>query len=124
LAGTVTPGAELRLVALDGSNRACEGRTKEFRANGQGDFYSPPIQSFSGVRVVMAHNFFPWALCIKEQTTWAVVRQDRTYTLVDTGPAFLVELSCQQAARGWKCSATENWNPSQELIAALEKRNP
>jgi hypothetical protein len=124
VAGDVTPGAELRLVALDGSNRTCEGRAKEFRANGQGDFYSPPIQSFSGVLVVMGHRLFPWALCIKEQDTWTVLHQDRTYTLVDTGPAFLVELSCQRAAAHWKCGATQNWTPSQELITALEKRNP
>jgi hypothetical protein len=51
-----------------------------------------------------------------------VLYQDRTYTLVDTGPAFLAELSCQQNQHRWTCTAKENWTPSQELLMALEKR--
>ena len=124
MAGTVTPGAELRLVALNDSNRLCEGRAEEFRANDKGDFYSPPIRSFSGFLFVMAHRTFFWAVCIKERDTWRVLHLDSKYTLVDSGPAFLVELSCQRTAANWKCSAKEIHTPSRGLITELEKRNP
>ena len=119
--GTLVKGAALRLVVSEGAD-PCKGESKEFKATNDGEFYAGPIREFNPVLAVMAHTYFPWAVCIKEQSEWIAVHKDRTYTLADTGPAFLIEMSCVRAD-SWECEATHIWEPTPELISALEERN-
>ena len=112
-------GATLRVVASDSEKGACAGKAHEFKTTAEGAFYGPPVRTFDFFMFVMAHSFFPWAVCTNREGTWVPLHQDRTYTLVDTGPVFLVEMTCQDM----KCEAKENWEPSPELIKSLEARN-
>jgi hypothetical protein len=113
----------MRLVVSETTRLPCAGRVHDFRANAQGEFYSPPIQSFSLTLAVMAHTFFPWAVCIRSENTWKLLHQARTYTLVDTGPSFLAEFECALEFSEWRCRVTENWSPSASLIERLQKLN-
>jgi hypothetical protein len=128
VAGSVTshgvplPSASLRLVA-SGNAAPCEGATRDFKSTKEGLFYAPPIRQFNFFIAVMAHKFFPWALCIQQEDGWAVLHHERTYTLVDTGPALLLEISCDEGT-DWRCEGKPNWEASPELIGELEKRNP
>lgn len=119
--GEPQAGALLRVVALDpeGSGSSCEGKSHEFKTTSEGTFYGPPVRTFRFFMVVMGHTFFPWAVCVKQNDAWAPLYQDKTYTLVDTGPWFLVEMSCHDMT----CMAKENLEPNAELIESLEKRN-
>ena len=127
VAGSVTshgvpiPSASLRLVA-SGNVSPCEGATRDFKSTKEGLFYAPPIRQFNFFMVVMAHKFFPWALCIRQEDSWAVLHHERTYT-VDAGLVWLEEISCDEGA-DWRCERKPNWEPSPELIRELEKRNP
>ena len=116
------PSASLRLVA-SGNAGPCEGATRDFKSTNEGLFYAPPIRKFNFFMVVMAHTTFPWALCIRQEDRWAVLHHERTYTLGDTGPVWLLEISCNEGA-GWRCERKPNWEPSPELIREIEKRNP
>jgi len=120
--GVPMPSASLRLVA-SGNIGPCEGTSRDFKSTKEGLFYASPIRQFNFFIVVMAHKIFPWALCIQQEDRWAVLHQERTYTLVDTGPALLFEISCNEEA-GWRCEGKPNWESSPELIHELEKRNP
>ncbi len=112
----------LRLVVVELKDQPCAGRNVEFQTNANGEFYAPPIRTFSWVMIVMAHAYFPWAVCANTGSTWTVIHQDRTYMLADTGPAFLVNLNCSMAT-DWTCDAKEIWSPSQDLLRQLESRN-
>ena len=97
VAGSVTShgvplsSASLRLV-VSGNAGPCEGVTRDFKSTNEGLFYAPPLHQFNFFIVVMAHKFFPWALCIQQEGRWAVLLQERTYIFVDTGPGFLLEI--------------------------------
>ena len=90
-----------------------------FESETDGFFYVEPIREFNPVLAVMGHGFFPWALCVKRADSWLPLHQEREYTLVDTGPAFLVRLTCSVDD---KCKAEHIWAPSEELIEELEER--
>lgn len=127
VAGSVTshgvpmPSASLRLVASSIAG-PCEGATRDFKTTNEGLFYAPPIRQFNFFTVVMAHKFFPWALCIRQEDRWEVLHHERTYT-VDAGLVWLEEISCNEGA-SWRCERKPNWEPTPELIGELEKRNP
>ena len=116
------PSASLRLVA-SGNAAPCEGVTRDFKSTNEGLFYAPPIRQFNFFIVVMAHKFFPWALCIQQEDRWLVLHHEDRYTLVDTGPVYLQEISCNEGA-DWRCESHPKWHPSPELIRELENRNP
>ncbi len=121
--GAPVSSTRVRLVASENPNSPCNGESREFQTTNAGLFYGAPVRTFSWVMVVMAHRQFPWALCIENQDQWVPVHQDRIYTLVDTGPAILVEMQCTNQEVSWQCQAEENWGPSPEKISELEKRN-
>lgn len=126
VAGSVTshgvpiPSATLRLVAT-GNVSPCEGTTRDFKTTDEGLFYAPPIRQFNFFMVPMAHQFFPWALCLRREDRWEVLHQDRRWT-VDAGLVWLEEISCDEVA-GWRCESKPNWKPSPELIRDLENRS-
>lgn len=128
VAGSVTshgvplPLASLRLVA-SGNAATWEGVTRDFKSMNEGLFYAPPIRQFNFFIAVMVHKFFPWALCLRQEAGWTLLHHERTYTLMDTGPAWLEEISCDEGA-DWRCKRNQNWKPSPELIRELENRNP
>ena len=119
--GNPKVGAPLRVVASDPEGRGapCEGKSHEFKTTSEGKFYGPPVRTFRFFLVVMGHTSFPWAVCVKQDSTWAPLYQDKTYTLIDTGPWFLVEMSCHDMT----CEAKKNLQPTPELMESLEKRN-
>lgn len=117
--GTPIASKELRLVVSKNAAYPCQGTDHVFKTNVEGEFYSPPLTTFSWFIVVMAHAYFPWGVCTEEQGNWVPIFSDKTYSLVDTGPTFLVELWCESM----QCEGKENWSPSHELIQSLEKRN-
>jgi hypothetical protein len=47
----------------------------------------------------------------------------KIYTLVDTGPAMLIDMKCSQGASDWSCSAEEDFAPTPERISELERNN-
>jgi hypothetical protein len=118
------PAADLRLVASADDGSPCEGESRAFKTTRDGQFYGEPLHTFSWFMVVMGHGFFPWALCIQDQEQWVPLHAEKTYTLVDTGPAFLVDMECVKGTAGWSCKATQDWAPTPERIAELGRRNP
>ena len=116
-------GRALRLVAATESVRSCDGDHREFKTAADGSFYIAPVRTFSMVMVVMGHSFFPWALCIEDEGRWSPIHTGKIYTLVDTGPAMLIDMECSQEKTRWSCNATEDFAPSPERIADLERRH-
>ena len=106
----------LLLVASADKAVPCSGEASEFESTEEGLFYAKPIREFNWVLVVMGHGFFPWALCTKREGMWVPVHAKREYTLVDTGPAFLVRLTCTQAAQ---CEEEHIWSAALGTRLAL-----
>ncbi|MDH5643253.1 MAG: hypothetical protein OEY63_03550 [Gemmatimonadota bacterium] len=84
-----------------------------------GFFYANPIRELNGFIVVRGHRFYPWALCIKRDGAWVPVHTKREYTLGDTGPAFLVRLTCTQETQ---CMEERIWNPSEQMLKELQAK--
>lgn len=115
----VRSGQPLFLVASVDAAKPCTGKASESETTEDGFFYMRPVREFNGFLVVMGHGFFPWALCTKREGSWVPVHTKREYTLVDTGPALLIRLTCTQAAQ---CEEENIWNPSEQMIEELEAR--
>ncbi|OQW60686.1 MAG: hypothetical protein BVN28_08510 [Nitrospira sp. ST-bin4] len=111
----------LRIVASDPGNKdaPCDGKSHEFKTTNEGRFYGPPVRTFRFFMVIMGHTLFPWAVCVKQDGVWTPLYQEKTYTLGNTGPWFLVEMSCHDVA----CETKKNLQPTPELIESLGERN-
>ena len=116
--GQLQADVPLRVVASE-PGAPCEGESREFRTTDEGTFYGSPVRTFNMFMMVMAHRRFAWALCAQQGPAWTPLYQDETYTLVDSGPWFLVEMDCEDGT----CTAEENLEPGAALIRELEKRN-
>ncbi len=106
----------MRLVSVssEGSD-PCSGEFYEFQTSPNGLFYAPPIREFNWFMYIMAHRDFPWTLCLDQHNQWASIYHETTYTLMDTGPMLLVEISCNEETE-WKCKLKPNGSPSNEPI--------
>lgn len=95
------------------------GNSHEFKTTSEGMFYGPPVRTFRFFMVIMGHAYFPWAVCVNQDGVRTPLYQGKTYTLGETGPLFLVEMSCHDMA----CETTNNLQPTPDVIESLEKRN-
>lgn len=90
---------------------SCEGKSHEFVSQQDGSFYGKPVKQFHFFMYVMAHTSFSWAVCAEENGQWRIVHSDQTYTLVDIGPAYLLQLECKRGP-GLACEETNYLQPS------------
>ena len=112
------PAAGVRLrVALGDEDDLCGGRHSEVTTDARGEFVVPPIRSYRLFLFVMAHRQFVWNLCVGAPEGWANIHESSGYTLVDTGPWWFSEVTCETTANRLlfaKCTEQQDLDPTEE----------
>ena len=108
-AGVPVANAPMRLAATEEDKYQCEGKYVEFTTDENGNFDRAAIKRFSMIMAVMAHSFHSWSVFTKPENEWLVLHSSETYTLVDTGPTFNVEINCAEVSPSPNCTAREYW---------------
>ena len=114
--GIPAPGVRLR-VALGDEDDLCGGKYSEVATDIRGEFVVPPIQSYHLFLFPMGHRQFVWNLCVDASEGWANIHESRGYTLVDTGPWWFSQVTCETPANRLllaKCTEQQNLHPSKE----------
>lgn len=92
--GSPAAGVPVRAVAQPGDG-PCEGKHAEAVTDGRGAFVLRPVRELQLFRtLVMAHRFFEWNLCVRQEGTWRVVNSSRDYTLADSGAFWISRIAC------------------------------
>lgn len=119
-AGKPVSGVAIRAVPLP-SDRPCEGDHAEGRTDAAGAFVLKPVMHTRLFLHVMAHRVFEWNLCVQREGTWEVVNTSSDYTLADSGPWWISEITCDLSGKGDPCEEKRNTDASQEEVEALLK---
>lgn len=111
--GSFSPAAEeqLRLASVENEERPCAGRSTEFGSTTAGTFSGGPVEKQSWFLTAGVNEFFPWALCIKQQEQWVPLFQAWAYGFANTGAYHPVKVTCTQKNSSWACHAEEDGRP-------------
>lgn len=118
--GKPMAGVAVRAVPLP-SDQPCEGDHAEGRTDAAGAFVLKPVRHNRLFLHVMAHKMFEWNLCVQREGTWKVVNHSSDYTLVDSGPWWISEITCDLSRNGDRCEEERNIDATQEEVDALLK---
>ena len=98
----------VRVVSGEESEH-CEGQVSDVRTNEEGKFYLAPIEQFNFMSVIMAHSFFPWSVCAKNEESWVLLAKEKSYALADSGPMQKFEVQCKNLQPIVECHLNEVW---------------
>lgn len=113
-------GVAVRAVPLP-SDGPCEGDHAEGRTDATGAFVLKPVRHTRLFLHVMGHRMFQWNLCVQREGTWEVVNNSSDYTLADSGPWWISEITCDLSRNGDLCEEERNIDATQDEVDALLK---
>jgi hypothetical protein len=95
-------GVPVKVCVAD-RDACCSGPEAESRTTSAGAFAVEHTSRMRFFMAVMAHKHFYWCLSVAINGTWHSAGPYQQYTLVDTGPAFPEQLSCEFESGEFVC---------------------
>lgn len=114
-------GVAVRAVPLP-ADRPCEEDYAEGRTDATGAFVLKPVQHTRLFLHPMAHRVFEWNLCVQREGGWEVVNTSSDYTLGDTEPYWISEITCDLSRRVGACKEERNLDVTKKEVEALFKQ--
>lgn len=93
--GAAIAGNRVRAVAEPAPGACTAAHALETTTDSSGRFELCPIPDFRLFLRVMAHRTFAWHVCAETPAGWTLLSAGQQYTLVDTGPRLISNLSCE-----------------------------